>query len=199
MLNASKSRLNGADDLMGYANAYSMLGRHSDAIELGRRAILAAKDDPNIAMGYVGVFLAAGDEFEKTPEQISVFQETLSTFKERFPTSPHLQRFTIDPERPLDAIRDTLVRMEQQTRDVVKFYRENRMPLRMFAKLLGRDLYETWVQVIAIGTLFCCPLREPKKSNKSVNISSQHAPASSSNLFACSRSTISDYSKSCGR
>ena len=39
--------------------------------------------------------------------------------------------------------------MEQQTRDVVKFYRENRMPLRMFAKLLGRDLYETWVQVIA--------------------------------------------------
>jgi tetratricopeptide (TPR) repeat protein len=148
LLDASKVTLKDAKDLMGYAQAYSMLGRHRDAIELGRRAVLLATD-PDIYMGYVGVFLAADDSVEKTPEEISTFQEVFSTFKERFPTSSQLQSFTIDPDRPLDAIRDTLIKLSEQTQDVVTAYRENRMPLQMFANLLGRDLYDVWLQVVA--------------------------------------------------
>lgn len=149
LLDASKSRLENASDLMGYAQTYSTLGKHSEAIELGRKAVSAAQDNPDIAMGYVGIFLAAGESFEKTPEQITTFKEIFSTFKEKFPTSPHLQSFPIDPDHPLDAIRDTLIRLSEQARDVLQLYRENRMPLQMFANLLSRDLYETWIQVVS--------------------------------------------------
>jgi tetratricopeptide (TPR) repeat protein len=148
LLNASKSTLKDADELMGYAKAYSALGNHGDALELAHRAVLL-ESSPDIHMGYTGIFLAAGENVERTPEQISTFQDVLSKFNERFPDSLLLRSFKIDPDRPLDAIRDTLIKDSEQTRDAVKAYQNNQMPLYLFARLLGRDLYEVWFQIVS--------------------------------------------------
>jgi tetratricopeptide (TPR) repeat protein len=148
LLDASKANLKDAADMMEYAKAYSMLGRHRDAITLARRAVLLAAD-PDIHMGYACVFIAADESVERTPEEISTFQDVLAKFKERFPTSSQLRSFMIDPEHPLDAIRDTLIQLSEHARDAVSAYKENQMPLHMFANLLGRDLYEAWLGVVA--------------------------------------------------
>jgi hypothetical protein len=86
---------------------------------------------------------------ERTQEEIAAHQDVLVKFKERFPKSTMLQSFTVDPERPLDAIRETLERHSKQVQNVIETYKQTRMPLQMFAGLIGRDLYETWFAVIS--------------------------------------------------
>src|SRR5258706_549183 len=81
--------------------------RHPDALELAHRAV-SLVEDPGIHMASLGVFLAAPPSVERTQEEIATHQDVLAKFKERFPKSNMLQSFTIDPDHPLDAIRETL-------------------------------------------------------------------------------------------
>jgi hypothetical protein len=150
LLDASKASLQEPHEMMGYAQAYLILGRHREAILLAHNAVRCSSD-PEIHMGYVMVFSSADDAVERTAEEIATFQDVLTRFKERFPTSTHFQSFKIDPENPLDAIRETLERHSAHALNVIKAYQDRRMPLPLsvFAKLLGRDLYEVWLHVVS--------------------------------------------------
>jgi len=148
LLDASRATLTDPKDVMEFAQAFSILGRHRDAIQLGYSATLAG-NDADIHLAYVQVFLAVPEDLERLPEEIAKFQEILLKFKERFPKSSRLQSFQIDPEHPFDAIRDTLTKASKHVQDVVELYRNNRLPLPTFAKLLGKDLYQVWLNLIA--------------------------------------------------
>jgi PIN domain associated with the TPR-GreAB-C-PIN system len=100
-------------------------------------------------MAYVEIFIVIPDEVERSPEEIAKFQEIFLKFNERFPKSSRLQRVPIDPENPLESLRDTLTKASKHSQDVLDLYKRRRMPLPMFAKLLGKDLYDVWLGVIA--------------------------------------------------
>jgi tetratricopeptide (TPR) repeat protein len=148
LLNASRATLTDANDIMGYGQAYSMLGLHRDALQLAHSAIPAA-DNADMQMAYVEIFLAVPDEIERLPEEIAKFQDILLKFGDRFPQSSQVQRVSIDPEHPLDSLRDTLTKASKHVQDVVELYNHNRIPLPTFARLLGKDLYQIWLNVIA--------------------------------------------------
>jgi hypothetical protein len=133
---------------MGFAQAYSILGQHRDAIQQAYSATLAG-GDADLQMAYVEIFLAVPEDVQRLPEEIGKFQEILLKFRERFPESSRLQSFQIDPEQPLEALRDTLTKVSKHAQHVVELYKRNRMPLPTFAKFLGKDLYQTWLNVIA--------------------------------------------------
>lgn len=148
LLNASRATLRDPKDIIGFAQAYSILGQHRDAIQLGYSATLAG-NDADIQLAYVEIFLAVPEDLERSPEEIAKFQEILLKFKERFPKSSRLQSFQIDPEHPLEALRDTLAKASKHAQNVVDLYKRNRIPLPTFARLLGKDLYQVWLNVIA--------------------------------------------------
>lgn len=152
LLNASRATLTDPEDMMRFARAYSRLGQHRDAVKLAYAASCEC-NDANMQMAYVGVFLAAPEDEERTPEEIALFQDILLNFRSRFPQSSALQSFPINPENPLEALRETLTKASKHTNNVVELYKTKRIPLRAFAKLLGRDLYEVWLSVIAYPEL----------------------------------------------
>jgi tetratricopeptide (TPR) repeat protein len=148
LLNAARATLTDPQDMMRFAQAYSLLSRHRDAIQLAHAATRES-NDADMQMAYVALFLAAPESEERTPEEVAQFQEILLKFNERFPKSSRLQSFQIDPEHPLDALRETLKKASEHSANVIAFYQSKRIPLRVFAKLLGKDLYQVWLNVIS--------------------------------------------------
>lgn len=145
LLDASHSTLDSAADFMSFAQAYSSLGKHQPAVAFALKAVKLA-NDPDIHMGYVGVFMAAESE-PRSPEEIATYQDILQRFKERFPKSTQLQSFHVDPENPLASIRETLIKHSERVKMAIQFYKEQRLPLAIFSRFIGRDLYETWIAV----------------------------------------------------
>lgn len=148
LLDASKATLKEAKDIVGYAQAYLLVGRFSDALELADHASTLT-EDPEIHMASIAVFLSVPETVERTPQQIARHQDVLQSFTTRFPKSNQLRSFTIDPDHPLDAIRETLERGSKQATEAIAAYRQKRMPLQMFADMLGKDLYDTWFALIS--------------------------------------------------
>ena len=107
----------------------------------------------DIQLAYVEIFIAAPDDLERSPQEISQFQMILTEFKERFPKSTRLQSMPIDPEHPLDSIRATLLKASKRTENVVDLYKHNRIPIPTFSRLLGRDLYHSWLNIVADADL----------------------------------------------
>lgn len=148
LLDASRMALKDPSDMIGHAQAYSLLGRHREAIELGHQAAQLTID-ADIHLAYMGIFLAVDESVDRTKEEIAVFQEITRRFKERFPESSRFQSFPVDPEHPVDAIFETLTRLSKRSEDAIELYKKNGITLGMFARCLGRDLYHTWVHTIA--------------------------------------------------
>jgi tetratricopeptide (TPR) repeat protein len=145
LLNVSKAAVSKPVDILGFAKAFSLLGKPKEALDLAFRAA-QLEESAEIHSGYVGAFLAAGDDsVERSPEQIALFQSILATFKERFPDARQIQSFHIDPENPLEAIKETLTQHSQQVERAVAALKEYRFPLTTFAKAIGRDMYEVWL------------------------------------------------------
>jgi tetratricopeptide (TPR) repeat protein len=157
LLDASKAAVSQPAHILGFAKAYSLLGKPQEALDL---AFLAAQleESAEIYSGYVGAFLAAkDDEVQRSPEQIGFFQNILATFQERFPNAYQIQAFHVDPNNPLDAIRDTLEKYSQQVEQALTALKERRFPLTTFAKAINRDMYEVWLHALVDSDrlIFC--------------------------------------------
>src|ERR1051326_2039398 len=155
LLDASKAAL--SKPMMGYAKAYSLLGRPQEALDL---AFQAAQSEPSeeIYSAYVGAFLAAGDDrAERSADQITLFQNILTNFKELFPGANQIQSFSIDPENPLESIQKVLTDHSEQVERAITAYKQRQFPLTTFAKAIGRDMYEVWLSAIhdANMSIYC--------------------------------------------
>jgi len=117
LLDASRATLKNAADLMNFAQAYSSLGKHQQAVGLAHKAV-TLETSSEIHMGYIAVFMAA-DHQVRSPEEISTFKDLMGKFKERFPRSSSLQSFQVDPDNPLAAIRETLIKHSERVKAAV--------------------------------------------------------------------------------
>jgi tetratricopeptide (TPR) repeat protein len=157
LLDASKAALSNPSEMMGYAKAYSLLGRPQEALDL---AFQAAQSEPSeeIYSAYVGAFLAAGDDrAQRSEDQITLFQNILTNFKELFPGADQIQTFNIDPENPLKSIQKVLTDHSEQVERAIAAYKQRQFPFTTFAKAIGRDMYEVWLSAIhdANMSIYC--------------------------------------------
>jgi tetratricopeptide (TPR) repeat protein len=148
LLSASKAALSNPNDMMGYAKAYSLLGKPQEALGLAFQAAQLERSE-EIYAAYVGAFLAAGDDrANRSADQIALFQNILTNFQQLFPGANQIQSFTIDPENPLEGIQKVLTDHSQQVERAITAYKQRQFPFTTFAKALGRDMYEVWLSAI---------------------------------------------------
>jgi tetratricopeptide (TPR) repeat protein len=163
LLRAARTTLKKAKDLIGFAQSFSILGAHREALELGYSATLL-DTDADTQLAYVELFLAVPDAIGKSADEIATFQDILVKFKDRFPDSSRLQSFQIDPAAPLDALRETLTKASKHFENVTELYKRNKIPLPLYARFLGKDIYQVWLNVVSDPnlTLFASNGTEPE-------------------------------------
>lgn len=150
LLDATKSALkNEPHDLLNFAKSYSLLGKPEESLDLAFKAAQIEKS-AEIYSGYISAFLAATQDgkVKPTPEQIAFYQDAISNFNVYFPDAKQVQSIHIDPDNPLEAIREVLTKHSEQVQRAIDIFKKNRLPLTALAKVLGRDMFEVWRQCL---------------------------------------------------
>lgn len=148
LLHASRAALQTPKELIGYAQSFSILGEHRAALEIGYSATNIGTD-ADTQLAYVDIFLAVPDNIDRSEDEIAKFQDILLKYKERFPNSSSLQSFQVDPDHPLENLREMLTNASSYFNEVADFYKSKRPPISTFARLLRKDLYQVWLIIIS--------------------------------------------------
>lgn len=154
LLDGTRHKVNGPNELMTYAHAYASVERYEQALELALQALNAAPEDPDITAAYVTLFGSVTRSGMPDPQEkyITAYQNALRDFGSRFPDSTHIRSFIVKP----DDITPILQMLDQAAKrwDVaIQLYRQQRFPLCVFSQMLGRDFYETWLHVVSDNQL----------------------------------------------
>jgi tetratricopeptide (TPR) repeat protein len=149
LLDITRSTLTSSNDLMGYAQGYLFLGRHADALELAHRSAILSPENHDLQMEFVRIFLKIPEDVPKSAEQIATGQDILANYGQRFPNSKSLWSVQIDRDDPLAAVRPYLEQKAQRATAALSLYTEKHLPLPIFSRMLGFDIYGCWLSILA--------------------------------------------------
>ncbi|HEY5177555.1 MAG TPA: hypothetical protein VII95_18510 [Terriglobales bacterium] len=147
-----RKKISTAADLLAAAEAYLAISKYITAVELAHAALLAAPDDPNVHVMFIWYSLVAGKHAraELSEKYVSVHNEVLERFNERFPDGNLLERVKFgDTDEAIQQVLARISDSHKRTTEILRLYETRRIALSLVAKLAGKSEFETWLGMIS--------------------------------------------------
>lgn len=149
LLDGTRERIKKGKDKIAFAQAYSYLDRHPDAVELAHEAVSRSAPSPEIHFAYVHIFTAATRSgFKPTDDQVASYQDTITNFEKRFPRQKYLRSFNLPNPSDISPILRELDEDAQHIESAIATYKQKKIPVSVFSKLVGHDAYQTWLAIV---------------------------------------------------
>jgi tetratricopeptide (TPR) repeat protein len=144
LLKCLKIDTNDLDALMLQSAVCSILGKHEEALECGRKASELAPESIRAHTALVSAAFACPQDFKIKQEHLDAHFRSLAFLQQT--KSGILQAIPVEPD--LHSILDMVKTRSKEIRKFEDYYIGHPLPMGAFANRIGRSLFQTWAALM---------------------------------------------------